>query len=267
MNIEKSVADYYAAHDLGERAVALAGGPAGLTAEKLAPYDSMHVGGHPATLHLVDALGFAPGMRVLDIGCGIGGAARAVAARAGAHVTGIDLTPSFCAAATMLSELTGQGEQTVFEVADAAALRFRDAAFDGAYTIHTAMNVPDKAGFYREAARVLKPGAAFGIYDIMAGPAGSGGLSFPLPWATGPDTSFLAAPADVIAHLSAAGFEITAQESRRDSGLAALAKLAARMDDSRMAGRGPDYPARIQNLLAGIEDGKCEPYQIIARKI
>ncbi len=262
-NLEKTVIDYYDDPDTVNRVVALAGGFDGLTAEKLSPYDEMHVGGHRATLHLLQSLPFKRDMRVLDIGCGIGGAARTVAAHTGAHVTGIDLTPGFCLAATTLSELVGMGEQVAFEIANATGLRFTDATFDGAYSIHTAMNIADKAGFYREVFRVLKPGATFAVYDVMGQGAD---LTFPLPWATTAASSFVVPPAEVEALLSAAGFTIQSSESRRDFAINALTRLIAILGDERSAGRGADYPVRIRNLLAAIESGACAPHQIIAIK-
>jgi SAM-dependent methyltransferase len=63
-----------------------------LGAADLFPVDQLHAGGAPASKHVLDRLGVAPGVRLLDVGCGIGGVSR-MAAMAGAAVTGIDLTP------------------------------------------------------------------------------------------------------------------------------------------------------------------------------
>lgn len=265
--LEKTVIDYYDDPDTLNRVITLAGGAAGLTAEKLSPYDEMHVGGHRATLHLIESLPFTRDMRVLDIGCGIGGAARTIAARTGAHVTGIDLTPGFCLAATTLSELVGMGEQVAFEIANATGLRFADATFDGAYTIHAAMNIADKGRFYREVARVLKPGATFAVYDVMGqGEKEGDNLTFPLPWATTADSSFVVPPATVEGLLTAAGFAVKSSECRRDFAIVGLKKLIAILGDERSAGRGSDYPERVRNLLAAIEADACAPHQIIAIK-
>src|SRR3546814_3258259 len=55
--------------------------------------------------------------------------------------------------------------------------------------LHVGMNIADKARLFREVRRVLRPGARFGIYDVLQGPGGA--PLFPVPWATGPQTSFL----------------------------------------------------------------------------
>lgn len=258
MNVKNTVVEYYSRSNFAARIVDMAGGAAGLTREKLTPFDEMHVGGHPATLHLVRALAIAPDMRVLDIGCGVGGAARAVAAETGAHVTGVDLTPDFCATATMLSELVDMGEAVAFEVGDATNLRFADAAFDAAYTIHAAMNIEDKAALYREAARVLKPGALFGIYDIMAG-GHADALRYPVPWADSAAASFLMTPDDIAVLLRGCGFEIITHETRRDFGVMMLEKALTRVEG--------DFAVRVQNLLLNIKAEACAPWQITGRKI
>ena len=47
-----------------------------------------------------------------------------------------------------------------------------DGVFDGAYCLHVGMNIEDKAALCAEIARVLRPDAVLGIYDILAGPRG-----------------------------------------------------------------------------------------------
>jgi ubiquinone/menaquinone biosynthesis C-methylase UbiE len=79
---------------------------------------------------LVDALGLRPGDRVLDVGCGPGRHAHALAAR-GIHVTGIDIAARFIAIAT---ERTPHGAPATFLRMDARALRF-DEEFDAALSL------------------------------------------------------------------------------------------------------------------------------------
>src|SRR3546814_9381286 len=65
------------------------------------------------------------------------------------------------------------------------------------------MNIADKARLYREVARVLKPGGRFGLYDIMAGPAGA--PHFPVPWASVAEGSHLLPPEAVRDAVEATG--------------------------------------------------------------
>src|SRR5260370_6344970 len=72
-----------------------------------APLDQFHVRGLAATRELAEALGIDAGASLLDVGCGLGGPARFLAATYGCHVTGIDLSQPFIEAARMLTERCG----------------------------------------------------------------------------------------------------------------------------------------------------------------
>ncbi len=61
-----------------------------LTVAQLAPLDQFHTRGILATTELADAAELAPSPRVLDLGCGIGGPARYLAATFGCSVIGVD---------------------------------------------------------------------------------------------------------------------------------------------------------------------------------
>src|ERR1700712_2604215 len=127
-------------------------GPADLFA-----LDQLHAGGAPATKHVLDRLEVGPGVRVLDVGCGIGGASR-MAAMAGAEVTGIDLTPDFVEAATALTQRAGLDDRATFLATPGEALPFDDGSFDAALMVHVGMNIPDKQAVFAEVHRVLAEG-------------------------------------------------------------------------------------------------------------
>ena len=168
--------------------------------------DEFHFRGRKATLQLLEKMQLAPASRVLDIGSGLGGVARTMAVEAGLHVTGVDLTPEFCDAANVISQWVNLNEKTKFLQGDATNLPFPKDHFDGAVTVHVAMNIVDKFAVYSEARRVLIPGARFGIYDILQGEGGD--VLYPAPWASEPSISHLATPEEMSAHLLAAGFNI-----------------------------------------------------------
>ena len=125
-------------------------------------------------------------------------------------MTGIDLTPEYVELASFLSQKTGLADRTEFKTASALHMPFADGAFDGAVTFHVAMNIKDRAGLYREIARVLKPGATLCIYDVMKGP--DEGVRYPVPWAESAENSHLTSAGEMQDLLHAAGFRVTETE-------------------------------------------------------
>ena len=194
MSIERTVSGHYSTGGLLDRikeGLAAAGiDPENPSPEDLKPVDEFHIGGVEATDAVLDQMAIDKGMSVLDIGSGIGGTARHIATRTGANVTGIDLTAEFVETATALSAMSGLSDRTRFEVGSALDLPFDDRTFDHATLIHVGMNIPDKARLMAEAARVVRPGGLFAIYDIMA--TGDEAIAFPVPWASSAEGSFLA---------------------------------------------------------------------------
>ena len=78
-----------------------------LTVAQLTPFDNYHYFGTKAVDEAITALGLQPGMRVLDIGSGIGGPARYLASTSGAHVTALELQPDLDAVAADLTRRCG----------------------------------------------------------------------------------------------------------------------------------------------------------------
>jgi SAM-dependent methyltransferase len=107
--------------------------------------------------HIPEAADFAGarGLRVLEIGCGMGTDGARFAA-AGADYTGIDLTEAAIELARKKFATAGlKGE---FRVADAEKLDFADGSFDVVYSHGVLHHTPDTEGAIREIHRVLKTG-------------------------------------------------------------------------------------------------------------
>src|SRR5262249_44071030 len=120
MTTTNPVARHYGSAGIAERVLAALraanGADAPVTPEALAPVDHFHGRGAIATVELVTLLGPQPGEHILDIGSGIGGPARWIAAKTGCRVTGVDLTPEFCEAARALNQACGMaGRITIVE--------------------------------------------------------------------------------------------------------------------------------------------------------
>jgi len=180
--------------------------PDHLTRDVAAQFDEFHGGGRESTRALARFAGIAEGMRILDVGSGIGGPARTLAAEFGADVTGVDLTREFVHAAGILSARLGLAAQTRFIHGSALALPVANASMDVVWSQNMLMNIPDKAGFAREVARVLRPG---GILAFEAVVAGEGAAHYPAFWASTATLSFLVTGDELRAAFAGAGLEET----------------------------------------------------------
>ncbi|WP_406165284.1 methyltransferase domain-containing protein [Streptomyces canus] len=89
-----------------------------LTTDELHGVDEFHTGGHPATRELAEHLELSPGLRVLDVGSGLGGPARHLAQYAGADVTGVDLTGEYVDVARWLTDRVGLADRVRFQQGD-----------------------------------------------------------------------------------------------------------------------------------------------------
>ena len=241
------------------------------TIETLAPYDQFHGRGIEATTEMADALQVAAGDHILDIGSGIGGPARYMAQRFGCRVTGIDLTAEFCEVARHLTRLLGLQRSVKFELGNALAMPFEDSTFDGAYSMNVSMNIADKAGFYREIRRVLRPGAWLMLSEIAEGPGPD--PDYPTPWARSAATSFLTTRADTLRALGEAGFDIVHSRDTREQALA----FGGRSREMVERGEKPPHRAvqlihgeiakqAMANTARGLAEQRIIPIEILSRK-
>jgi MPBQ/MSBQ methyltransferase len=210
----EAINSYWGRDDL-ERAVLDALAAAGTnadtpTVDDLAPLDQFHSGGKAATERLARLAQLRPGLRVLDVGGGLGGPARTLAARFGCHVTVVDLTQSYVRAGEALTARVGLTDRVAHRVGDALALDVGTGAFDVVWTQNSGMNIPDKERLYAGSARVLRPGGLLALQEPMAGPVQP--VVFPVMWARDASTSFLRTPEEMRALIEAAGFILRAWE-------------------------------------------------------
>ena len=275
MSTEAAVAGHYGRGRLEEAilsAVVREGkDPEKLSAADLVAVDEFHVGGIESTQELAKHMELRAGMRLLDVGSGIGGPARYFAAQHGCRVTGIDLTEEFVQVARKLTARTKLDAAVEFRQGSALELPFDAESFDGAYMIHVGMNIADKAGIFREVRRVLKAGGLFTVFDILR--AGNGAMLFPVPWAPSEETSFVATPKEYREALQKAGFEIAQERGRGAFAIEFTERMMARMAQGGPPAlglhllMGEKAPMMIKNVLTMMKDGVLEPVEIYARAV
>ncbi len=262
MDVRELVTRHYSGGDLSAAILsALAGAGVDvdhLGAADLFPVDQLHAGFAAATKDVLDRVGLAPGTRLLDVGCGVGGTSR-MAAMAGAEVTGIDLTPDFVEAATSLTERVGLADRARFVATAGESLPFDDASYDAAVMVHVGMNIPDKAAVFAEVHRVLVPGGRFAVFEQMR--TADGELPYPLPWAEDERSSFVETSDAYATHLEAAGFTVEEVEDRTSStsGPPPVGSL------SPVAVFGPVFAERVGHNVAATRAGLLGAVLVVAR--
>lgn len=230
--------------------------------QDLAPFDEFHVRGAAVSLELAKGAGFHQHSRVLDLGCGLGGATRMIADMFDCYVTGVDITPEFIRTAELLSDLVGLSGNTRFLIADALQLPFPEKSFDVVWTQHVQMNIERKEKYCGEIKRILNPGGSLIYYDIFKKDRSP--LHFPVPWAENPSLSFLLTRSAYADLLSESGFVM---KSSKDQTADGITFLREQLDKMRSASgskpglqliMGDSFSQKIENLLKNLEEGRIE---------
>jgi sarcosine/dimethylglycine N-methyltransferase len=222
--------------------------------------DQLHPRGIQATEEHAARAGIRVGLEVLDLGCGIGGGSRYLAAAAGCRVTAIDLTPEYLEVARVLTARCGLGDAIEFRPGNALALPFPAASFDHVWCHNVTMNIADRATLAREVARVVRPKGRFSCVETAQGP--SGPPQFPLPWAVDPAGSALTTPEAMRGALEGAGLRIVEQIDFA----AVLEKKGPPPPQLLDTVNGPDYTVRVANAIAGRREGRLVDQFILAEK-
>ncbi len=175
-----------------------------LTMTDLASLDELHIGGKSATQALASKAGLPAGSLVMDVGSGLGGPARTIATEFKLNVIGLDITEAFCRVARLLTKSVSISGTANFLNGDALRMPFKQGIFDGIWSQHCSMNIPDKARLYSEYHRVLKKGGRLLIHDVIAGSQSP--ISYPVPWAPDQTLSFLVSESEMKNQINSAGF-------------------------------------------------------------
>lgn len=153
----------------------------------------------------VGELRLAPGSRLVDLACGMGGPGLWVAREADAALTGIDISPVAVAAAAARARTLGRDGRARFQQGSFADTGLEPGSAAGVMSIDALQYAPDKRAALEEAARILAPGSRLVVACFELEPERVAGLPV-----LGTD-----AVADYHVLLAAAGFDVMRYEETR----------------------------------------------------
>jgi cyclopropane fatty-acyl-phospholipid synthase-like methyltransferase len=149
-----------------------------------------------------------PRLHVVDLGCGVGATLCHVARRLDARATGVTLSPLQARLATRRIEAEGLADRVTCLEASFDALPPSVPPADAAYAIESFAHAPDPAGFFAEAARIVRPGGLLLICDDVRRPGGGAGAQRTVERFTrGWHLNTLLTSGAVVTLAEAAGFE------------------------------------------------------------
>lgn len=195
-------------------------------------------------------------VRVLDVGCGRGGPAAVLADRYRWQVLGVDLVAYNARQARQTAADRGVDDATSFCVSDATALPVAAASVAGVVAVDALVYLPDRNGAIDELGRVLEPGGAAVISDLVATDGAGGAVE---AFATAWDMERPGTVAEYRSMIEAAGLEVRAIADltaysvgrfRRWSGLylRLLASPVGGLIERALAARGLD-PAAVTTQI------------------
>ncbi|KAK9319451.1 S-adenosyl-L-methionine-dependent methyltransferase [Lipomyces orientalis] len=115
--------------------------------------------------YLALKMGLTAGMKVLDVGCGVGGPAQEICRFTDCNVTGLNNNDYQVERANYYAKRLGLADKLNFVKGDFMQMDFEPETFDAVYAIEATVHAPVLEGVYGEIYKVLKPGGTFGVYE------------------------------------------------------------------------------------------------------
>jgi SAM-dependent methyltransferase len=237
-----------------------------LTSDDLEALDAFHAGGRAATRELAAMAGVPQGVRLLDVGCGLGGPARTLAVEYRASVVGLDAALEMVQAAKMLNVHLGSGDNPRLMCAQGALLPLAPESFELIWMQHLLPSVADKLGLVASLERVLAPNGIIALHEVVALPGKR--LDFPLPWADSPEGSYLTEVDELLEIWASCGLEpVVVQDwtARAIEWFDAPRPEAWRHLNLRLV-LGQEAGLRARNLAKALREGQAQIVQAVFRR-
>jgi len=248
--------------------------PDGPDLYQLAPIDQLHTGGIKASERLLAALPDLPGgtgLKVLDIGSGLGGVMRLGLQRLGCQIIGLDLTHQFNVLNRALGALSDPAQAMQVTTADGQRLPFADSSFDLVLYQHSLVNMPDKRAALTECRRVLSKQGQLILHELVQGPEYQH-LTFPVPWASHAEHSHLMTEQELRDLLDDCDYSLSRFEDWTDDALAWRKRQSSKETGNKADAAplspamvlGPDFRQMGQNIMTGLQIGALKVIEVRA---
>jgi 27-O-demethylrifamycin SV methyltransferase len=131
--------------------------------------ESLEAATENLTTLMAESGAIGPSMSVLDVGCGIGNPACALAERYACRVTGISTSRSGVEEARRRAQARGCSDRVSFSIADGMDNKQPDGSFDRVWVLEASHLMPRKDVLLTECARVVRPGGRVVLCDVILG--------------------------------------------------------------------------------------------------
>ena len=236
----------------------------------LAPIQELHLRGRDVTLELAKGAGINENMRILDLGCGIGGSARVLASEFGCKVTGLDLCEEFCLTAEIINKKIGLSDKVVIRHGNALDMPFEDKCFDVVLVQHVLMNIKEKSDVLSQIYRVLRLKGRLAINTICEGSVIP--IHYPVIWANDPDINFLLKPDKLRILINNCGFKELSWKDDTKNIIEGIDHIRAkpRSNEARpikLSMIVEDSSTKWKNMVRNLKEGRFVVIQGIFEKI